>query len=424
MTRLLKYLLLPALSVLSGIALPAQNPISPEGVYIADPSARVLDGVLVVAGSVDRTSGRYCSKTHHLLTSVDAVHWSLMRNVYASDQTLYAPDIIKWGGRYHLYTDHPDGSEWVAAASRPGGPYGVPVRLDGVKGIDPCVFVDDDGQAYYFWGQFSAKGARLDPDGFSIDPSSVREGLVTEDGHHFHEGSFVFKHDGWYYFVFADISRQGAPTCLGYAMSRNVMGPYEYKGVIIDNAGCDPRVWNNHGSVVEYNGKWYVLYHRSTHNGKTMRKACIEPITFRPDGTIPEVEMTSQGAGAPLDGFKPVEAARACLFHGGPYIFQEGECEYVRVPSGNSRACWKYLDFSRPATKVFLRVRSQGGGSIRLMLKNSFSSSVGRIDIPAQKDWTEIRADVKIPAGTHALWMSFYGKEGEVLFDLDEVRFE
>ena len=87
----------------------------------------------------------------------------------------------------------------------------------------------------------------------------------------------------WYYLVFADDSRNHKPTCLGYAMSKNPMGPYTYKGVIIDNIGADPAVWNNHGSIEMFDGQCYVFYHRSSHNSQKFRKACIEPVTIAKD---------------------------------------------------------------------------------------------------------------------------------------------
>lgn len=82
------------------------------------------------------------------------------------------------------------------------------------------------------------------------------DGLVTEKDHYFHEGSFVFKRGKYYYYTYASIRRQHQATCLSYAMSESPLGPYVYKGEIIDNAGCDPAVWNNHGCVVEFNGRW------------------------------------------------------------------------------------------------------------------------------------------------------------------------
>lgn len=74
---------------------------------------------------------------------------------------------------------------------------------------------------------------------------------------------------------------------------------------------CDPGNWNNHGSIVEFGGQWYIFYHRSTHGSKMKRKVCVEPITFNPDGSIDDVEMSSQGAGQPLDASALIEAERA-----------------------------------------------------------------------------------------------------------------
>ncbi len=122
-----------------------------------------------------------------------------------------------------------------------------------------------------------------------LDLSSLHDSILTEEEHHFHEGAFLAKRNGIYYLVYADISRADMPTCIGYATSRNIWGPYTYGGVIIDNDHCNPGNWNNHGSIAAFNGTWYVFYHRSTHGCNTMRKACVEPISFLPDGSIPEV---------------------------------------------------------------------------------------------------------------------------------------
>ena len=45
-----------------------------------------------------------------------------------------------------------DDSEGVAVSDRPEGPFTDPVQLP-CGGIDPAIFIDDDGQAYYYWGQ-------------------------------------------------------------------------------------------------------------------------------------------------------------------------------------------------------------------------------------------------------------------------------
>lgn len=409
----------------------AQNPISPEGVFIPDPSARVSpDGALLIYGSLDIKDGEYCSDRYHLLSTRDLVHWTLTEDIFRNEETLYAPDMYYSGGKYHLYYDCPGGTEWVATADSPVGPFTGKTRIEGPDQIDPCIFVDDDGQAYYFWGQFSAKGAKMNPDMKTIDLSTVTDGLVTEEEHGFHEGSFVFKRGEYYYFTYASVKRRNMPTCLSYAMSTSPLGPYEYKGEIIDNAGCDPGVWNNHGSVVEFGGKWYVLYHRSTHGDRFMRKACIEPITFREDGTIVEAEMTSQGASSPLDAYSRTDAFRACLLHGNTRIrlAEKGGCnEILSGLRGGDWAAFKYLDFGEKSpSSVTIRIRPQKGGRLGIATDQVYRGDFVSVDIPGGdgSKWIELSARIEDDiTGKRALFLHFYGDDGD-LFDIDWIRFD
>ncbi|WP_139959692.1 glycoside hydrolase family protein [Flavicella sediminum] len=82
-----------------------QNPISPPGVDIADPTAHVWkDGKVYVYGSVDKTTDYYCSHTHHILSSDDMLNWNLHEDYFNSkgkedkvpynDKLLYAPDAV------------------------------------------------------------------------------------------------------------------------------------------------------------------------------------------------------------------------------------------------------------------------------------------------------------------------------------------
>ena len=169
------------------------NPISPMGVYMADPSAKVIDGKLYVACSLDLTTDVWCTAYHHMLSTEDALHWALHTNVFAakgpydevsySDADLYAPDIAGKNGKYYLYYDLSEWTEGVAVADSPAGPYRDGQQIGDIRGIDPCVFIDDDGQAYYFWDQFSAQGAKLNDDMVTLDMSTLHEGIVTEDEH-------------------------------------------------------------------------------------------------------------------------------------------------------------------------------------------------------------------------------------------------
>lgn len=401
----------------------AQNPICPPGVYIADPSARLIGNEVYVYGSLDEAPDMWCSTRYHLLRSGDLKSWTLERDIFStlgeddgvaySDLPLFAPDMMGRDGRFYLYYDMPDQTEGVAESDSPTGPFRGGVKIDGAMGIDPCVFIDDDGQAYYYWGQFSGKGAKLAPDMKTIDKSSVVDGLVTEREHHFHEGSFVFKRNGIYYYVFADISRHDKPTCLGYATSTSPLGPFKYGGVIIDNSGCDRNVWNNHGSVVEKDGKWYVLYHRSTHLSRYLRKACIEPIAFLPDGSIPEVEMTSQGASGPLDAFATIDAATACNVEGTTHIrLMEGrsDAEVLAGIRNGDRAGWKYLDFGSGARQMTLRIRPRAGGTILVSADEPWHAPLAVVRVKPGDEWTDVTVNLNKPLeGTHALWLSFIG---------------
>lgn len=419
----------------------AQNPIVPPGVYFADPAAHVWnDGKLYVYGSVDESTGYYCSWRYHVLSSADLMKWELFDNRFASkgpndqvpesDQLLFAPDCQFKDGKYYLYYCLPDRefTEGVAISSSPTGPFanGRNIKLYGYNQIDPCVFIDDDGQAYYIWGQFTAKMAKLKPNLIEIDATTIRDSVLTEWEHFFHEGSHLVKRNGIYYFIYAHLGRADMPTCIGYATSRSPMGPYKYGGVIIDNDHCDPGVWNNHGSIVEFNGQWYVFYHRSTHNSKMMRKACVEPIFFNEDGSIGEVEMTSQGAGPPLDALSQIDAERACLLFGNVRIqaFASDNEELAGIQN-NDRAAFKYINFGDGVDSVTFRVKpGKRFAKIDLALDMPWHQSIGSVDIPGaeQGKWQNITVALKSNSGVHALWLRFYGEEGE-LFSMDWFRF-
>ena len=416
----------------------SQNPISPPGIYIADPAARVWkDGKLYVYGSLDESPDYYCSHKHYVLSTEDMLSWTLHENAFSSkgegdavpysDAVLYAPDCMYFDGKYYLYYNmpNPGAIEGVAVSESPVGRFlnGKKIELYGKEQIDPALFVDDDGTAYYIWGQFNAKMARLNPDRMSIDPSTIKDSILTEKEHYFHEGGTMIKRNGIYYFIYAHIGRANMPTAIGYSTSTSPMGPYKHGGIIVDNDHSDPEVWNNHGSLAEFNGQWYVFYHRSTHGSVTMRKACVEPVFFSEDGSIAEVEMTSQGAAPPLPAHDFTEAERACLLHGNVRIEKlsdDNEC-LAKIQNGD-RAVFKYLDFSENPQKISMRVLPGSHEStIRICLDSPWSKPVATIQVPAGYDgneWITSYTDVSGISGVHALWIVFsVHKEDELSID-------
>lgn len=426
--------------MLQAILVKAQNPISPPGIYIADPSARVYkDGKLYVYGSVDESVDYWCSHTHHALSTDDMLNWTLHKDYYQSkgpedkvpytDNVLYAPDAIYKDGKYYLYycISHPTTPEGVAVSDHPikGFSKGQAIELHGYEQIDPAVFVDDDGTAYYLWGQFTLKMAKLNDDMLSIDPTTIKDSVLTEGRDYFHEGSYLTKRNGIYYMVYAHLDKAHRPTQIGYATSTNPMGPYKYGGVIIDNDHSDPEVWNNHGSMIEYKGQWYIFYHRSTHGTVRMRKACVEPIFFNEDGSIDEVEMTTQGAGPPLNPKKIIDAERACTLHGNVRIEAQGRNNEVLTKINFAdRAVFKYLQFTGSEKEIKIRTKGIGAGvKINITLDSPWNPPISTIDIPAGDDWQVTTAQVKQATGKHAVWLTFIAREENEL-SVDWFQFE
>lgn len=295
---------------------------APDGephVWASDPDT------LYLYASNDRTGGFGMDPWQSVWSTKDLLHWKEHKYAFDARQAvdfekveqLPAVDCIEKGGKYYYYFTA-SGRQCVAFSDKPEGPF-LNARI--IEGTDfpscgdPAIFVDDDGAAYLYWGQFSLRGCRLKDNMYELEESTINTMLITEEEHGFHEGSSMRKRGGLYYLIFCDTDR-GAATCLSYAVGKLPLGPFEKRGVIIDNVDCDIAAWNNHGSIVCFHEQWYIVYHRACF-GIEMggRKACIEPIYFDENGDIAEVKMTTLGTEKPVDATERMEAYRACCFY-------------------------------------------------------------------------------------------------------------
>lgn len=398
------------------------NPVLPRTHFVPDGEAHEMpDGRLYVYGSYDLSGAqKYCSDVLHVFSTDDMVHWTDHGVCFCTAAiswaepgcALFAPDCIHRDGKYYLYFCLSNNAEGVAVADQPWGPFTdpQPICIANGDGIDPAIFIDDDGQAYYYWGQFSLRAAKLNADMRTLDESSVIYGLIDEKRHGFHEGSSVRKRNGIYYLVFSDISR-GRPTCLGYAMSRSPLGPFEYKGIIIDNIGCDPETWNNHGSIAEYRGQWYVFYHRSSQNSRYSRRLCIEPIFFEPDGTIRETLPTTQGVEPPLLADHPIAAADACRLAGNgshTHILPDTRCpgeEVLAIVSPEGWAAYRYINFDQPITETVLEMEADGFGVVKIWADDEL---MGEIPVrPTGGERRKMKGTVRSVSGIHTLYLEW-----------------
>ena len=187
----------------------------------------------------------------------------------------------------------------VAIAQQPTGPFvPEPDYIQGIGGIDPNIFIDDDGRTYlYFGGGEQLNVVELNEDLVSIKGQvAVVQGLPAG----YKEGSFVFKRNGIYYFTFPHAP--GASEEIAYAMGKSPLGPFEYQGVIIDRwtDGC----WTNHHSIVEYRGQWYIFYHHfetvitsySIHYTKLYDGAVVHAAAPRARPVCPRYPAVESGA--------------------------------------------------------------------------------------------------------------------------------
>lgn len=438
-----------------------RNPVLPLEYHIPDSEGHVMpDGKLYVYGSYDDREDVFCSEKYYVASTSDMEHWTIydeslngkdipwfndpdapkypgidwshptpfiqkmlaqaaaggddMKEKFekAEDEEkpplLFAPDCVEKDGKYYLYFCMPDDSEGVAVSDRPGGPFVNPVQLP-CGGIDPSVFIDDDGQAYFYWGQLFSHGVKLNPDMTSFDRNQIVDNLVTEEEHFFHEGSSMRKIGDTYYYVYADMER-GKPTALGYSTGKSPLGPFTYRGIIVDNADCDPASWNNHGSIECVNGQWYVFYHRCSRGVQQHRRLCIEPITINPDGSIDEVLMTSQGTGEPFTPGETIMGYQSCGLKGNVYIGlddQYGE-KLMNISEGDEMI-FRYVRSGRPYTKV--KIEAYGSGAVEVLFINRQKTQASEKNPAEEKSAGVIRfssgkqtdEEIRMPAGEYEL---------------------
>lgn len=368
------------------------NPVLPREHFVPDSEARVMpDGRLYVYGSYDLSGNMsYCSDVLHVFSSDDLIRWvdhgiafSVKDIPWTSEKSiLYAPDCIHRDGKYYLYFCLSDNTEGVAVSDCPYGPFENAAIIPAASGdgIDPSIFIDDDGKAYYFWGQFSLRAAEMNSDMKTLKEDTLIRNLIDEKRFGFHEGASVRKYKDTYILLYTCIIR-GKATCLAHATSKHPLGPYTYRGIVIDNIGTDPETWNNHGSIACFNDQWYVFYHRSSQNSNFNRRLCIEPIELTDDGFINEVVPTSQGVEPAIDARTLIPASVACRLGGwgtNAYIAPDKRTgkEIITNASGNGWAIYRYIDFGIKVSFVEIEYMSDAHGELEIWADNRKIASV------------------------------------------------
>jgi len=443
------------------------NPYLPSWEYIPDGEPYVFDGRVYVYGSHDKAHGWVFCLNDYVCWSApadDLSDWRYEGVIYKKTDDplnpdgrmcLYAPDVtVGSDGRYYLYyvLDKVNVVS-VAVCESPAGKYefyGYVRYPDGTRlgeregdepQFDPGVLTE--GELTYLYtgfcghGDTSRTGATatvLGSDMLTIveDPVIVVPGNCYGagtgfEGHEYFEAASIRKMGDTYYFVYSSTPMNE----LCYATSKHPAKGFTYGGVIVSN--CDLHIdryksadqhaypaGNNHGSIVEINGRWFVFYHRMTNGTWFSRQGCMERIEVLKDGSIPQVEMTSLGGNAsPLEGRGEYPATIACnLFSLSetpemlPKITQysgddEPEPGYIADITDSAVIGFKY--FACVGVKrLTVRIRGYCKGCFEVRTSPD-GSCLGSIPVVSANIWTPFSADISIPDGDHALYLLYKG---------------
>ncbi len=362
----------------------AENPFITH-IYTADPTARVHDGKLFVYPSCDIVpEGAKSDKPgfympgYHIFSLENGNTWKdygwLAKEAdiewtKKGVDAMWAPDCIEKDGKYYYF--FPARCKefkqriGMGVSDSPTGPFKwQPSYMEDVMGIDPGLLLDDDNQAYMFFGSGDyLQVAPLSADMTKVSKKPIQvEGLPTG----FKEGAFPFKKDGIYYLTFAHIFNEEGFT-LGYATSDKPMGPYRYQGKIMDNIGDG----TNHHSVVKYNGQWILFYHNWAISGmRKLRSICADYMEFNKNGTIKKVKPTLRGIGYPtlrdtiqIDRYSEISGAQTAFVSGGE-------------PAG-----WMVCEAANKSFVTFTNVDFANGGATKMVARMASGQRLGKIEV-------------------------------------------
>ncbi len=418
----------------------AQNPII-SGQFTADPTARVFNGKIYLYPShdipspIEKLKTWFCMPDYHVFSSSNLTDWTDHGVIVSQDKvpwvqdgsyTMWAPDCVCKDGKYYFYFPaSPKGVEkgfgvGVAVADNPEGPF-MPMwkPIEEVNGIDPCVLIDKGGQAYIYWAGMGLHMAKLKPNMTELasEPQLV-EGLPEG----FKEGPFAFERKGKYYFTFPWVREKDGTETLAYAMADHPMGPFTFKGVIMDESPT--KCWTNHHSIVEYQGQWYLFYHHNDYSPKfdKNRSVRIDSLSFNADGTIQKVIPTLRGVGITsartriqIDRYSALQGKGVDIAYLDTTNYFKGWKTIFAQPQG--ALIYNNVDFGREKVEqITVRAKSAKGGVLVVRADGANGKVIAKVKVPKSNSWQDVKAKVlNAPLGCHALYVTLsQGKDVEV----------
>ena len=430
--------------------------------YTADPSPMVVGDTLFlytshdsspedIADENEKNSAGFFMYDWLLWSTTDMVNWtehgavaSLKDFTWRSRENgAWAIQTVERNGKYYLYAPLHGHGIGVLVADSPYGPFRDPLgkplvwQQEHWDDIDPTVYIDDDGQAYMYWGNPNTYYALLNEDMISL-----KSDIVKLDYHidHYQEGPWLYKRDGKYYLAYASTC---CPEALGYAMSDSPTGPWQSKGYIMRPT---ERNRGNHPGICQYKNHWYAfgqnydLMHLDTFVHHERRSVSATEITYNADGTIKEepywLDQKPMEQLHWLNPYQRVEAETMAWGYGlksakmgientgivanmlpstgkkNMYVYDINDGEYIRL---------RGVDFGSKGAKSFsLSAAATGGCTVTLRLDSLKGEVVGTAVVSGTGSLEKYRlfsGKVKNASGVHDLYICFSKASGEVRLD-------
>ncbi|MBR5971253.1 MAG: family 43 glycosylhydrolase [Paludibacteraceae bacterium] len=423
----------------------ADNPII-QTYYSPDPAPVVIDDTVFVYTGNDLGGDFFTMDGWRVSSSTDMVNWTDRGTIILSSRDFpnanrngdWAAQVIRRNGKYYYYVtvSSSTGGGYainVGVADRPEGPFKNALGDRHLAGpnwsyIDPTVWIDDDGQAYLYWGNSKLFWAKLNEDMISfnggIHEVDMSRGFSSGGSSVYTEGPWIHKRDNKYYMLYASHGTGNGGERISYSTSDSPTGPWTWGGLIMEPSTGS--AFTNHCGIIDFKGRSFFFYHnqrRVPGAGGYNRTSAVEEFTWNADGSIPKLKMTDEGVIKPIhyvDPFKRVEAETKAWSYGvgaeknnnGVYINKIHNNDYIKV---------RCLDFGEMGADFFTAsVSSKNNASIEIHLDKQDGELIGTLQVENTNGaWREIECEVANTIGKHDIFFVFKGASNVELFDFD-----
>lgn len=428
-------------ALLNSLNVNAQRPII-QTKYTADPAPMVYNDTVFLYTTHDEDDAEGFKMQDWLLyTSTDMVNWT-DHGVVASlksfdwvkrDNGAWAEQVVERNGKFYMYCPIHGNGIGVLVSDSPYGPFKDPLgkplvwQKEHWDDIDPTVFIDEDGQAYMYWGNPNCYYVKLNEDMISYSGDIVK---LKETPEHYQEGPWFYKRNGHYYLAFASTC---CPEGIGYAMSDSPTGAWKTKGYIMRPT---ERTRGNHPGIMDYKGKSYVfglnydLLKLETNTHYERRSVSVAEMHYNEDGTIQEVPYWADTKLEQIGTFNPfrkVEAETMAWGYGLKTAPNADKSLSVVDVNNGEYICVRGVNFGKNKARRFeVSALPLEGGNLKIRLDAPDGKIVGNVNIPQGNETSKYElysCEVNAVSGIHDLYLSFEGENNKDLFELDYWKF-